>query len=51
MNLLYNGDITEKPTLDESYYNKLLGEGSFTGKQVKCRSMGDEYCEVEVPKL
>jgi len=51
MNLLYFGDITEKPELNEAYYDKLFrSEGSFVGKQVKCRSMGDDYCEVEVTK-
>ncbi|MCH8295738.1 hypothetical protein IH992_32060 [Candidatus Poribacteria bacterium] len=49
MNLLYFGDITEKPELNDAYYDKLFrSEGSFIGQQVKCQSMGDDYCEIEV---
>ena len=45
MNLLYHGNITEKPTLNEDYYKQLFTtNGSYLAKQVKCRSMGDDHC-------
>ena len=46
MNLIYHGDITENPNLTEAYYQKIFkAEGRFVGKQIKCRSMGDEFDE------
>jgi hypothetical protein len=43
MNLLYNADITTKPTLNEEFYNKSFKSGKrFAGKQIACRVMGDK---------
>ncbi len=51
MNLVYYGKIMEKPTLDEALYKKLFHNPSgFYGKEVKCRCMGDPYCEIVVEK-
>ncbi|MCS7028690.1 MAG: 4-vinyl reductase [Bacteroidia bacterium] len=41
MNLLYNADITQKPVLNEEFYNKAFKSGKrFIGKQIACRTMG-----------
>jgi hypothetical protein len=46
MNLIYHVDISQKPTLDEAFYEKTFtGEGAFFGVQTKCRAMGDEFDE------
>lgn len=43
MNLFYQGDITSKPELDESYYQKLFQQSnSFLGQQIQSRSNGDK---------
>ncbi|MBL9044379.1 MAG: 4-vinyl reductase [Myxococcales bacterium] len=45
MNLLYVGDITQGPELNEAYYKKLFrGTESFTSTEVLCRAMGDPLC-------
>ncbi|HNF28414.1 MAG TPA: hypothetical protein PKV80_28375, partial [Leptospiraceae bacterium] len=52
MNLLYHGDITEKPKLNEDYYGKLFrSEESFLSHQTKCRASGNDHCEFEVGKV
>lgn len=51
MNLIYYGDITTNPVLDQALYAKLFQEGDFfTGKQTKCLAMGDDYTEVLVTR-
>lgn len=41
MNLIYHGDITTNPELNEEYYNRTFKtDGRFGGKQIECRSMG-----------
>ncbi len=46
MNLLYHGDITERPALTPEYYSKLFGgEGGFAAEEVACRATGAERCE------
>lgn len=51
MNLLYYGDITGNPTLDEEYYYELFEEkGGFDSEQTASVAMGDEYTEVVVTK-
>jgi len=43
MNLIYHGDISENPELNEEYYTKIFkSEGKFTGKQIQCRLNGFE---------
>lgn len=45
MNLLYVGDITQKPTLNEAYYQKTFSaETSFIAREVACRAKGDDAC-------
>lgn len=47
MNLLYVGDITDRPKLDESYYRELFrAEGHFTATETKCRARGDAGCVI-----
>jgi hypothetical protein len=46
MNLLYVGDITARPELDEAYYRTLFRGGeSFTAREIKCLARGDARCE------
>jgi hypothetical protein len=46
MNLIYQVDISQKPKLDEAFYNKTFTEaGAFSGVQTKCRAMGDDFDE------
>lgn len=47
MNLLYVGDITSAPELDEAYYNRLFrGGGGFTATEIACVAKGDPRCEI-----
>lgn len=49
MNLIYNGDISQNPILNDEYYQKIFkSEQCFSAKQIKCRAMGDEYDLFEV---
>jgi hypothetical protein len=51
MNLIYHGDITTKPELNETYYDKIFkSEGRFVAKQTKSRAMGDAYDEFEASR-
>lgn len=44
MNLIYNGDISTKPELNEEYYREVFTSGRrFHTEQTKCRAMGDTY--------
>lgn len=43
MNLLYNADITQKPVLNEVFYNQAFKSGKrFIGRQTACRTMGSK---------
>lgn len=47
MNLLYVGDITERPNLDEAYYRERFRTGEqFTAEETKCLASGDARCEI-----
>ena len=47
MNLLYIGDITSRPELDEAYYVKLFGRGDrYVASEVRCAAMGHARCEL-----
>lgn len=47
MNLLYHGDITQNPELSEEFYERLFkGADSFKSREIRCRSMGDAFCEI-----
>ena len=47
LNLLYVGDITDRPTLDEAYYRQLFrGESHFVGRETYCTARGDSRCEI-----
>ncbi len=51
MNLLYYGDITESPTLDDEYYYELFEEkDGFDGEQTASVAMGDEYTEIVITR-
>jgi hypothetical protein len=46
MNLVYNGNIQQKPVLDQVFYNRLFQRGGlFHGKETKAREQGDPWCE------
>ncbi len=52
MNLLYEGDITKKPTLDLDYYHKVnRSKTSFWSEQSACVAMGDDYSEICVTRM
>lgn len=43
MNLLYNGDVTTNPNLNEEYYNAICrSDNMFSVKQTACRTMGED---------
>ena len=45
MNLLYHGDITKRPSLDEAYYQALFGgAGRFKARETECRAAGAAKC-------
>jgi predicted hydrocarbon binding protein len=46
MNLLYIGDITQRPALTQSYYNQLFRSPlSFRAVETRCHASSDPYCE------
>lgn len=47
MNLLYVGDITAAPRLDDAYYRKLFRAGGhFVADETACKARGDARCEI-----
>lgn len=47
MNLLYVGDITGAPTLDDAYYAQLFRGGRvFVAEEIACVAKGDPRCEL-----
>jgi hypothetical protein len=51
MNLLYEGDMTQRPELTLDYYHKInRSPSSFWAEQSQCVAMGDEYSEVMVTR-
>jgi len=47
MNLLYVGDITQRPTLSEDYYLELFrGPRRFVAEETRCAAMGHSHCEI-----
>jgi hypothetical protein len=47
MNLLWVGDLTSRPVLDNAYYNSLYSASeSFVGEEIRCRSRGDDRCTI-----
>ena len=45
MNLLWVGDLTQRPTLDAAYYDQIYTRPeSFTCEEIRCRSRGDDRC-------
>ena len=51
MNLIYHGDITQKPRLDEAYYHEIFSsKGAFRAVQIKSRMTGDDYDEFVAEK-
>ena len=47
MNLLYVGDITTRPALDEAYYRELFrGPARFVADEVACAAAGAPACEI-----
>ncbi|HET7322166.1 MAG TPA: V4R domain-containing protein [Longimicrobiaceae bacterium] len=52
MNLLYVGDITERPEFSGSHYNDLFRSPlSFRAVETRCVAMDDPYCELVVNPL
>lgn len=47
MNLLYVGDITTHPVLDEAYYRSLFrSQSAFASEEIACVAKGDPRCEI-----
>jgi hypothetical protein len=47
MNLLYVGDVREKPALDDAYYRKVFdADTSFVAREVSSRAMGADFTEI-----
>lgn len=47
MNLLYQADITARPSLTEAHYHEVFGHPrSFRAREVRCVAMGDPLCEI-----
>lgn len=51
MNLLYVGEVTSRPKLDEAYYVRLFRGGDrFVGEEIECVARGDARCVVEAKR-
>ncbi len=47
MNLLYEGDIRQKPTMNDEYYVKVFdSDKGFVARQTTSRAQGSEYTEI-----
>ena len=47
MNLIYLGNIQEKPDLTPEFYDRLFKRGrAFQGRMTACQAMGDPYTEI-----
>lgn len=47
MNLIYLGNIHEKPDLTQQFYDRLFKGGpAFQGRMTACQAMGDPYTEI-----
>lgn len=52
MNLVYNGNIQQKPILDQVFYSRLFQRGGlFYGKETKAREKGDPWCEFYAERI
>lgn len=52
MNLIYHGDIRQKPELNEDYYHKIFKTaGRFNAIQTKCRTNGENYDEFVATRI
>lgn len=51
MNLVFSGEIHEKPVLDEAFYERIFNSDQvFSSRQTKCLAKGDPYSEICVRK-
>lgn len=47
MNLLWVGDLTQRPTLNAEYYGQIYSQpDAFVAEEVRCRSKGDDRCTI-----
>ncbi len=47
MNLVYQGDITARPTFSEAYYLEIFrSPRTFAARETRCLAMGDSCCEI-----
>jgi predicted hydrocarbon binding protein len=52
MNLLYVGDATSRPVLDEQYYVRLFRGGDrFVAEETECLARGDARCTFEAKRV
>lgn len=47
MNLLWVGDLTQRPTLNADYYASIYSQpDAFIAEEIRCRSKGDDHCTI-----
>jgi predicted hydrocarbon binding protein len=52
MNLVYQGDVTARPTFTEAYYLEVFRDPrSFRARETRCLAMGDPYCEIVAERM
>ncbi|APR80004.1 Hypothetical protein A7982_05351 [Minicystis rosea] len=52
MNLVYQGDVTQRPVFDEAYYLEVFrNPRSFRAREVRCLAMGDPCCEIVAERM
>lgn len=52
MNLVYQGDVTARPSFTEAYYLEVFrAPRSFRAREVRCLAMGDPCCEVVAERM
>lgn len=52
MNLLYQGNIRQRPSLTDDYFQQCFhSPGSFRCQEVSCRTMGDDLCRFIVTRM
>ena len=52
MNLVYQGDITRRPSLTEELYREVFGHPrSFRSRERLCAAKGDSHCEFIVERM
>lgn len=52
MNLLYQGDVTQRPVFSEDFYLEVFrNPHSFRARETHCRAKGDSYCRIVARRM